>query len=325
MTGNHARKVGRDPRRAPALRASSAASLWQRIGARLDFYERLIRLDKPIGTLLLLWPTLSALWIAANGRPTLVQLIVFTMGTLLMRSAGCAVNDWADRHFDAHVKRTAQRPLAIGAIAPWEALLVAAVLAFLAFLLVLATNRTTILLSLPAVVISIVYPFTKRFFWLPQAFLGLAFSFGIPMAFAAVFDDSVPLAWWLLLINFFWVIAYDTEYAMVDRDDDLRLGIKTSAIFFGRLDIVAIMVCYAVYIAGMAWVGETRFFGPFYFGGLALAALIALWHWWMIHDRSREGCFRAFLHNHWFGLAVFCGIVLDFGMRLHAWPRLPAL
>ncbi len=322
--------IGRDvpdPRRhaggASPWPAPGAASLGQRIVGRLDLYERLIRLDKPIGTLLLLWPTLSALWIAAHGRPTLVQLVVFTMGTLLMRSAGCAVNDWADRHFDPHVKRTAERPLATGAIAPWEALVVAAVLAFLAFLLVLATNPTTILLSLPAVVIAIVYPFTKRFFFLPQAFLGLAFSFGIPMAFAAVFDDSVPLAWWLLLINFFWVIAYDTEYAMVDRDDDIRMGIKTSAIFFGRFDILAVMVCYAIYIAGMAWVGAIRYFGPFYFAGLAAATLIAIWHGWMIRDRSRAGCFRAFLHNHWLGMAVFAGIVLDFGTRLDAWPRLP--
>lgn len=314
---------GPGPQPAGGLPDIAQVPLRTRMARRLDLYERLVRLDKPIGTLLLLWPTLSALWIAAAGRPTLLQLIVFTMGTLLMRSAGCAMNDWADRHFDPHVKRTAERPLATGAIAPWEALLVAAVLAFLAFLLVLATNRTTVLLSLPAVVISVVYPFTKRFFALPQAFLGLAFSFGIPMAFAAVFDDSVPLAWWLLLINFFWVIAYDTEYAMVDRDDDLRLGLRTSAIFFGRFDVVAVMLCYAVYIAGMVWVGRTRYFGPYYYAGLGAASLIALWHGWMIHDRTREGCFRAFLHNHWLGLAVFAGIVADFGTRLSAWPRVP--
>jgi 4-hydroxybenzoate polyprenyltransferase len=304
---------------------TARASLAARITHRLELYERLVRLDKPIGTLLLLWPTLAALWIAANGRPMVVDIVIFTMGTLLMRSAGCAMNDWADRRFDAHVQRTAERPLATGAIAPWEALLVAAVLAFLAFLLVLNTNRTTILLSLPAVLISIVYPFTKRFFALPQAFLGLAFSFGIPMAFAAVYDASVPLAWWLLLINFFWVMAYDTEYAMVDRDDDVRLGIRTSAIFFGRFDVLAVMLCYGIYLAGMAAIGTLRFFGAWYFAGLAAAALIALWHAWMIHDRTRAGCFRAFLHNHWLGLAVFTGVVLDYGLRLHRWPRLPAL
>lgn len=306
----------------PSVLADLRAASWgKRVGARLDAYERLIRLDKPIGTLLLLWPTLSALWIAAAGRPTLTQVLVFTMGTLLMRSAGCAMNDWADRHFDPHVKRTAGRPLATGEIPPREALLVAAVLALLAFLLVLATNRTTILLSLPALVIAIVYPFTKRFFGLPQAFLGIAFSFGIPMAFAAVFDDSVPFGWWLLVINLFWVIAYDTEYAMVDRDDDVRLGIKTSAIAFGRYDVLAVMVCYAIYLGGMTWVGKLRYLGGYYYAGLLAAALIAVWHWRMIRTRSREGSFRAFLHNHWFGLAVFAGIASEFGIRYHAWPR----
>ena len=297
-------------------------SLLARVKARLDVYERLIRLDKPIGTLLLLWPTLSALWLAAAGRPTLTQLLVFSVGTLLMRSAGCAMNDWADRHFDRHVKRTAQRPLPAGAIPPWEALVVAAVLAFFAFLLVLATNRTTILLSLPALAITIVYPFTKRFLAVPQAFLGVAFSFGIPMAFAAVLDHSVPFAWWMLLVNLFWVIAYDTEYAMVDRDDDLRLGIRTSAIAFGRYDVLAVMVCYAIYLAGMIWIGSVRHLGGYYHAGLAIAGLIALVHWRMIRTRSREGCFRAFLHNHWLGLAIFVGIAAEFMLGRHAWPRL---
>jgi len=301
---------------------STQQSRLQRIAQRLDAYERLIRLDKPIGTLLLLWPTLSALWIAAGGHPTITHIVVFTMGTLLMRSAGCAINDWADRRFDPHVKRTSERPLAAGEIAPWEALAVAAVLALLAFLLVLLTNRTTVLMSVPALVIAIIYPFTKRFFFLPQAFLGLAFSFGIPMAFAAVFDESVPLAWWLLGINFFWVIAYDTEYAMVDRDDDVRLGLRTSAIFFGRYDVAAIMGCYAAYLAAMAWLGHVRFYGVMYFLGLAAAALIAVWHYFMIRDRTREGCFRAFLHNHWLGLAVFLGVALDFATLLHFGPRI---
>jgi 4-hydroxybenzoate polyprenyltransferase len=292
------------------------------LAARLDAYERLVRLDKPIGTLLLLWPTLSALWFASVGRPTLVQLIVFGMGTLLMRSAGCAMNDWADRRFDPHVKRTAARPLAAGEIPGWEALAVAAALAFCAFLLVLATNRTTILMSLPAVVIAIVYPFTKRFFALPQAFLGLAFSFGIPMAFAAVYDSVPALGWWLLGANLFWVVAYDTEYAMVDRDDDVRLGLRTSAIFFGRFDVAAVMACYAVFLAGMAWVGAVQRMGPVYYAGLVVAAGCAAYHFTLIRGRDRERCFRAFLHNHWLGFAVFAGVALDYAVRLSAWPQL---
>jgi 4-hydroxybenzoate polyprenyltransferase len=294
---------------------------WQALAARLDAYERLVRLDKPIGTLLLLWPTLSGLWIAANGRPRLHHLIVFVTGTLLMRSAGCAMNDWADRAFDPHVRRTAGRPLATGEIPDAEALAVAAGLAFCAFLLVLTTNRTTILLSLPAVAIAIVYPFCKRFFALPQAFLGLAFSFGIPMAFAAVHDAVPPLAWMLLGINVFWVVAYDTEYAMVDREDDLRLGLRTSAIAFGRLDVAAVMACYAVYVAGMVAVGIARHFGALYYAGLAGAVGCALWHFTLIRRRDPDGCFRAFLHNHWFGLAVFAGVALDYGLLRGAWPR----
>src|SRR3982751_693595 len=195
--------------------------------ARIDAYERLRRLDKPIGIALLLWPTLSALWLAAYGAPSASLIVIFVLGTILMRSAGCAVNDWADRRFDAHVERTARRPLATGEILPWEALAVGAALALLAFLLVLATNRTTILLSIPALVITAAYPFFKRFFALPQAFLGIAFSFGIPMAYTAVLDRVPPIAWWLLLLNLFWVMAYDTEYAMVDRDDDAKLGLRT--------------------------------------------------------------------------------------------------
>ncbi len=294
----------------------------QRIAARFDAYERLIRLDKPIGTLLLLWPTLSALWLASFGRPTLTQLIVFVTGTLLMRSAGCAVNDWADRRFDAHVKRTAKRPLAVGEVAPWEALVVAAALAFLAFLLTLATNWTTVMLSLPAVAITIVYPFFKRFFALPQAMLGIAFSFGIPMAYAAVYDRNLPIAWWLLAINLFWVVAYDTEYAMVDRDDDVRLGLRTSAITFGRFDIAATALCYAIYVGAMAYIGVLRHLGLVYYAGLAVAAALALYHVWLIRTRDRDACFRAFLHNHWLGLAVFAGIVGDAVVRMHAWPRL---
>jgi len=296
--------------------------LWPAIAARLDAYERLIRLDKPIGILLLLWPTLTGLWIASRGRPPVDLILIFTVGTVLMRSAGCAVNDWADRRFDAHVKRTAERPLATGEIAPWEALAVGAVLALAAFLMILPVNRTTILLSLPAPVIAFAYPFFKRFFALPQAFLGIAFSFGIPMAFAAALDTVPPLAWWLLLLNLFWVIAYDTEYAMVDRDDDLRLGLKTSAIAFGRYDVAAVMLCYAIYLGGMAWVGALRGFGALYYAGLAVALGCALWHGMLIRTRTREGCFRAFRHNHWLGLAVFLGVALDYAVRTRAWPRL---
>ena len=208
--------------------------------ARIDAYERLLRLDKPIGTLLLLWPTLSALWLASFGYAPFALVVVFTMGTLLMRSAGCAFNDWADRDVDAHVKRTADRPLAAGVIAPWEALAVAAALSLIAFVLVLSTNRATVLWSIPALAIAIAYPFFKRFFALPQALLGVAFSFGIPMAYAAVYKGVPLIAWLLLVVNGFWVMAYDTEYAMVDRDDDLRIGIRTSAIAFGRWDVAVI-------------------------------------------------------------------------------------
>jgi len=291
------------------------------IVARLDAYERLVRLDKPIGILLLLWPTLSALWLAALGSPPWSLVLIFTMGTILMRSAGCAVNDWADRRFDAHVKRTAGRPLATGEVAPWEALVVGAALALCAFLLVLATNRTAILLSLPGAAIALAYPFFKRFFFLPQAFLGVAFSFGIPMAYAAVFDRVPPIAWWLLLLNAFWVIAYDTEYAMVDRDDDVRLGLKTSAIAFGRFDIAAVLFCYAVYLAGMAAVGIALRMGVAYYAGLAVALACAMYHLWLIRHRDRERSFAAFLHNHWLGFAVFAGVALDFAVRFSAWPN----
>ena len=302
------------PKRAPPARTKA-------IIARLDAYERLVRLDKPIGILLLLWPTLSALWLAALGTPPWSLVLIFTMGTILMRSAGCAVNDWADRHFDPHVKRTAARPLATGELPAWEALAVGAVLALCAFLLVLATNRATILLAFPGAAIALVYPFFKRFFFLPQAFLGVAFSFGIPMAYAAVFDRVPPIAWWLLLLNAFWVIAYDTEYAMVDRDDDVRLGLRTSAIAFGRFDIAAVLFCYAVYLAGMTAVGIALRMGIAYYAGLAVALACAGYHVWIIRRRDRERCFAAFLHNHWLGFAIFAGVALDFALRFDAWPN----
>ena len=288
--------------------------------ARFDAYARLVRLDKPIGTLLLLWPTLSALWLAADGVPRISLVLIFAVGTLLMRSAGCAFNDWVDRDFDAGVKRTAARPLAARIIAPWEALAVAAVLALAAFAVILPTNRATILWSLPALAIAVVYPFFKRFFALPQAFLGIAFSFGIPMAFAAVRDDVPAFAWVLLAVNLFWVVAYDTEYAMVDRDDDIRIGIRTSALTFGRFDVVAVALCYAIYLGAMIAVGWRVALGAIYFTGLAVAFVLALRHLAWIRLRERMQCFRAFLDNHWLGFAVFAGIALDFALRVHRWP-----
>jgi 4-hydroxybenzoate polyprenyltransferase len=301
----------------------TAPALTSTIVARLDAYERLIRLDKPIGTLLLLWPTLTALWLASSGTPSWIVVGIFALGTLLMRSAGCALNDYADRDFDPHVERTKGRPLAKREIAPWEALVVAAVLALCAFLLILRLNHALILLSLPALAITIAYPFFKRFFVLPQAFLGVAFSFGIPMAFASV-DGTVPPGGWLLFAaNLFWVMAYDTEYAMVDRNDDVKLGMKTSAIFFGRYDVLIVMLCYAVHLGGLTFIGQRKFLGPWFYAGVAAAAMVALWHYWLIRDRDRERCFRAFRGNHWYGLAIFAGVVIDYGTRLERWPFWP--
>jgi 4-hydroxybenzoate polyprenyltransferase len=305
---------------ADAARRSASRERVKSILARLDAYERLVRLDKPIGILLLLWPTLSALWLASFGTPTWSLVVIFTMGTILTRSAGCAVNDWADRKFDPFVERTARRPIATGEIPAWEALAVGAMLGLLAFLFVLATNRTAIVLSFPAAAIAIAYPFFKRFFFLPQGFLGIAFSFGIPMAYAAVYDRVLPIAWWLLVLNAFWVIAYDTEYAMVDRDDDVKLGLRTSAIAFGRFDVAAVLLCYAVYLAGMVAVGLALKLGLLYYGGLAVALGCAAYHGWLIRDRDRDRCFVAFRHNHWLGFAVFAGIALDYAVRFKAWP-----
>jgi len=288
---------------------------------RIDAYERLVRLDKPIGILLLLWPTLTALWLARWGLPPWSLVLIFTLGTILMRSSGCAFNDWADRKFDAHVARTANRPLPRGEVTPAEALSVAAGLALAAFGLVLATNVTTIALSFAAVAISVAYPFCKRFLALPQAFLGLAFSFGIPMAFAAVYGSVSAFAWSLFACNIFWVIAYDTEYAMVDRDDDRKLGLKTSAITFGRYDVAAVAACYVIYLVGMAYLGNERHLGLWYYAGLGVAALFAVHHLWLIRNRDRQSCFRAFLSNHWLGMAVFAGTAADFALRLQAWPR----
>jgi 4-hydroxybenzoate polyprenyltransferase len=290
------------------LRAVDRAAILR----RLDAYERLVRLDKPIGTLLLLWPTLWALWLAADGRPAPQLVIIFVMGTLLMRSAGCAVNDYADRDFDGHVERTRGRPLARREIAPWEALAVAVALAAAAFALVLFLNRLAILLSFLGLAIAAAYPFTKRFFALPQAVLGLAFGFGIPMAYAAIQQRLPPECWLLLAANVFYAFAYDTEYAMVDRDDDARLGIRTSALTLGHWDVAAVMASYALMLALLALVGLRLSLAWPYYAGLAAAGAMMAYHWRLIRGRTREGCFRAFMHNSWVGGAVFAGIVLSY-------------
>jgi 4-hydroxybenzoate polyprenyltransferase len=282
--------------------------------ARLRLYLDLIRWDRPAGWLLLLWPTLSALWIAAHGFPGWHLVAVFTLGTILMRSAGCCVNDVADREFDRHVKRTARRPVTSGAIPVKEALAVGAVLALAAFALVLTTNTAAIAWSFAALAIAVVYPYAKRFVSMPQAVLGIAFSFGIPMAFAAVQSRVPLLAWVLLLGNLFWVLAYDTEYAMVDRDDDLRIGMKTSAITLGRADVAVVMASYASYLViwGVVLAGRI----PSAVLALALAAAVAqaAWHYTLIRDRTREGCFKAFRLNHWLGFAVFAGVAAGYAL-----------
>ena len=276
---------------------------------RLALYAKLVRLDKPIGTLLLLWPTLWALWIAADGKPRWKLIVIFSLGTLLMRSAGCAINDYADRDFDLHVERTKNRPLTSGKISTKEALSVAGVLAVLAFLLVLQTNVLTVALSFPALFIAASYPYTKRFFAIPQAYLGVAFGFGIPMAFAAQTNTVPALAWIMLLANIFWAIAYDTEYAMVDRNDDLKLGLNTSAILFGDYDVAAIMICYALVIGIMALIGMSLTFGWIYYVGLAVATAMMAYHYFLIRERHRMKCFYAFRHNNWLGGVIFAGIV----------------
>ncbi len=283
--------------------------------SRVNLYLALIRWDRPAGSYLLLWPTLASLWIAAGGFPGWHLLIVFTLGTFLMRSAGCAVNDVADRDFDKHVKRTAQRPVTSGALSVASALVFGALLALAAFALVLTTNAATVAWSVAALAVSVVYPFTKRFFSMPQAVLGVAFSFGIPMAFAAVQGSVPPLAWGLLVGNLFWVLAYDTEYAMVDRDDDLKIGIKTSAITLGRFDVAGVMAFYALYLAVWAVLGARIGLAWPYFVALGVAAGLAAWHYTLIRTRSREGCFRAFRLNHWLGFTLFAGVVAAHTVR----------
>ncbi|MBN8508202.1 MAG: 4-hydroxybenzoate octaprenyltransferase [Burkholderiales bacterium] len=294
--------------------------------SRLALYLDLIRWDRPAGWLLLLWPSLSALWIAADGWPGWHLLAVFVLGTILMRSAGCCVNDVADRDFDRHVKRTAKRPVTSGALSVRAALAAGAVLAAAAFGLVLTTNPPTILLSVAGLAITLAYPYAKRFVSMPQAVLGVAFSFGIPMAFAAalggadwrpgaIADAVPPHAWGLLVVNLFWVLAYDTEYAMVDRDDDLSIGMKTSAITLGRHDVAAVMAFYALHLLGWALLGRALGLGGVFGIGLAAAAAQATWHYTLIRGRTRDGCFRAFRLNHWLGAAVFAGVALDLALR----------
>jgi 4-hydroxybenzoate polyprenyltransferase len=287
----------------------------ERLRQRLSLYLDLIRWSRPAGWLLLLWPTLSALWIAAHGFPGWHLLAVFTLGTFLTRSAGCCVNDVADREFDRHVKRTAQRPVTRGAVSVKEALWLGAALALVAFGLVLTTNTAAIAWSFAALAIALVYPYAKRYVSLPQAVLGIAFSFGIPMAFAAVQSRVPLLAWVLLLGNLFWVLAYDTEYAMVDRDDDLKIGMKTSAITLGRADVPVVMLCYASYLAiwGVALAGRI----PTWVLAIALAAAAgqAVWHYTLIRSREREGCFKAFRLNHWLGFTVFAGVAAGYALR----------
>jgi len=277
---------------------------------RLNEYEKLMRLDKPIGILLLAWPTLWGLWLSSSGSPDWGIVWIFSLGVVLMRSAGCVVNDYADREFDPHVARTKNRPLAAKRVSTKEALLLAAALALTAFGLILPLGNTLLLqLSLAAAFLAASYPFTKRFLAIPQAYLGIAFGFGIPMAFAAHLEAIPDIAWVLLLANVFWAMAYDTEYAMVDREDDLKIGIKTSAITFGRYDVLAVMLCYGLTLAILAWAGHALALKwPFYLG-LAVAAGVAAYHYTLIREREPARCFKAFLHNNWFGAAVFVGML----------------
>jgi 4-hydroxybenzoate polyprenyltransferase len=284
---------------------------------RLSLYYQLIRLDKPIGILLLLWPTLVALWIASDGTPRWMHFFIFVLGTILMRSAGCAINDFADRHFDKHVERTADRPLTSGKIHAWEALVVAVTLSLMAFILILDFNTLTKQLAVGAVFIAGTYPYLKRFFAIPQAYLGIAFGFGIPMAFSAV-NNAIPFTAWILLIaNVFWAIAYDTEYAMVDKEDDLRLELKTSAITFGRFDVFAVMLSYFIALALISYVGYRFYFGIYFYIGIAVAGLCAIYHYTLIKDRDRTKCFKAFRHNNWLGAAIFLGVAMHYVFRTY--------
>lgn len=281
---------------------------------RLLLYFRLARLHKPIGSMLLLWPTLNALWVAADGHPPAYVVAIFAICTMLMRSAGCAVNDYADRDFDRHVKRTQDRPVTSGQIAPWEALAVAAALALVSFLLILPLNALTKWLSLAALFIAVTYPFMKRFFAVPQAYLGVAFGFGIPMAFAVIQNHVPPLAWLMLVANVFWSIAYDTAYAMVDREDDMKIGIRSSALTFGRFDVPAVMLCYAAMLGIYAWIGYAQHWSAAYWAGWLGALGCAAYHYMLIRERDRMRCFAAFLHNNWLGGILFAGIAAHYAI-----------
>lgn len=282
---------------------------------KLSLYFRLVRLDKPVGIMLLLWPTLTALWLASDGHPDWKLVTIYTLGTILMRSAGCAVNDYADRDFDKHVKRTADRPVTSGKISGKEALAVAAALALLSFCLVIPLNTLTKQMSVAALIIAATYPYFKRFFAIPQAYLGIAFGFGIPMAFASI-QNQIPVAAWVLLTaNIFWAVAYDTEYAMVDRDDDLKIGIRTSAITFGQYDVLAVMLCYALSFALITVTGLQYGLGIFFLTGMLVAVLFAAYHYTLIRHRERMACFAAFRHNNWLGAVIFAGVVADYSFR----------
>lgn len=282
---------------------------------RLNAYERLLRLDKPIGYLLLLWPALWGLWFAAYGIPDLDILLVFVTGAILVRSAGCAVNDFADRDFDPHVERTRDRPLAARVIKPWEALAVAAALFLVAFVLVLQLNALTVMLAVVALGLTVVYPFLKRVFHFPQAWLGIAFGFSIPMAFAAQYGKLAPVAWVLMIGNMFWAIAYDTEYAMVDREDDARLGLKSSAILLGRYDVAGVIASHLIFLLMLVGIGAWQFMGPLYYAGILVAAVLVGYQYRLIETRDRDACFRAFLNNNWVGCAIFTGIAGDLLVR----------
>jgi 4-hydroxybenzoate polyprenyltransferase len=285
---------------------------FQVITQKLDAYERLMRLDKPIGILLLLWPTLWGLWIATHGKPDWIVLLIFISGTALMRSAGCVMNDIADRKFDGLVERTKNRPLATGEVRVKEAYLLTLSLVLMAFLLVLLFNKTTILLSVAALFLACTYPFTKRFLAIPQAYLGVAFGFGIPMAFAAV-NDQIPLiAWQLLAANVCWAVAYDTEYAMVDRDDDINIGIQSSALFFGRYDVLAVMLCYMGMLTLLCLIGYQLGLGWPFYAGLTAALVLVFRQYDLIKNRDKKACFKAFLENNWIGLAIFAGLLAQY-------------
>ena len=288
----------------------------KKLRERLDLYERLMRLDKPIGILLLLWPTLWALWLSAYGQPDWRVVWIFVLGTVLMRSAGCVINDLADRHIDPHVARTKDRPLAAGKVSKKEAVMLFLLLSLCAFCLILPLQNLKVIgLSFVALFLAATYPLTKRFFAIPQAYLGIAFGFGIPMAYAAHLDAVPRVAWYLLLANVFWAVAYDTEYAMFDREDDLKIGIKTSAITFGRFDVAAVMLCYALTLGLLGWVGSILHLGRYYHVGLGVAGALAAYHFLLIRQRDPARCFKAFMHNNWLGASIFAGIVLDYLLR----------